>query len=55
MRRSTENEYRLTEKYLKSKEGDSADLSPTRINNLLKKVPPFSTDVIDLDDIEDFQ
>jgi hypothetical protein len=55
MRRSTENEYKLTEKHIRMSEGNGANLSPSRIERILKKLPPFSTDVIDLDDIESFQ
>jgi len=54
MRRSTENEYRITEKHLKQMEGEEANLSPERIERILKKLPPFSTDTVDSDDIDAF-
>ena len=54
MRRSTQNEYKITEKYLKQMEGEAANLSPERIERILKKLPPFSTDTIDSDDIDAF-
>jgi len=55
MRRSTENEYGITEKHLRVMEGTLADVSPERVQRILKKLPPFvATDVVDLNDVADF-
>ena len=35
-------------------EGQDADVSPERVQRIIKKLPPFATDVIDLDDVESF-
>ena len=54
LRRSTESEYAITEKYLRMMEGDTSNLSPERIHRILKKLPTFANDTIDADDIETF-
>ena len=39
--RSAANEYKITENFIKMTEGDKANLSPERINRVLKYLPPF--------------
>lgn len=52
---SLSNEYIRTESMLKNQNiaaGKGANVSPTRITNILKKLPPFASDLIDQDDID---
>ena len=41
MFRSSANEYKITENFLKMTEGEKANLSPDRINKILKRLPDF--------------
>jgi len=41
MFRSEANEYAITKNYLKLSEGEKANLSPDRINKILKYLPDF--------------
>ncbi len=45
-RRSSEREYKITEKYLKglSKGPAEEEVDPERVLNILKKLPPFALD-----------
>ena len=55
MRRSTQQEYQRTQKRLIQEEGAAVNLSPERINSILKKFPPFVSDAIPEEDIDTFQ
>ena len=55
LRRTAKNEYIRTESMLKNQNiaaGKGANVSPTRITNILKKLPPFASDKVQQDDID---
>ena len=54
LKRCSKNEYKYQESALKVKEGDNTDLSPERINKILKKMPPFKADNLSDDFIKRF-
>lgn len=51
--RSTRNEYQLTEKQLQAMNKGS-EISPEKIDLIMKKFPPFKGDAIPADEIENF-
>ena len=57
MRRSTTNEGRITENYLRSLRKDRSNnlqISSIKINNALRKLPPFAADSVDQADVDSF-
>jgi cysteinyl-tRNA synthetase len=51
LKRSTANEYKNQIENLKVKEGETTDVSPDRINRILKKMPPFIADNLSVEQI----
>lgn len=53
LKRSTKNEYELIQKHFRLKAAE--DLSPERLEQMMKKYPPFEADAIPEDQIDTFQ
>ena len=54
LQRSLANEYQIIEKFLKGIEGENANITPNRINKLLKYLPPFQRDTVPQANIDAF-
>lgn len=54
MRRSTKEEYQRIREDIRVHGGTAADMSPERINRMLKKLPPFKHDEIPEEDLDYF-
>lgn len=55
LQRSEEKEFSIVVNNIKQKEGKAADLSPLRMQKILKRLPPFQNDTIPEIEIEEFQ